>query len=53
MDNTSHPNEKQLEAMKLAQVETTECTVFGMIQSFVLKLLKPFEEERNTADRAQ
>ena len=49
---TNH-TEKQLEAMKLAQVETPECTVSGMIQSFVLKLLKPFEEERNTADRAQ
>ena len=49
---TNH-TEKQLEAMKLAQVENPECTVFGMIQSFVLKLLKPFEEGRNIADRAQ
>mgnify|MGYP005814330503 CR=1 FL=1 len=39
---TSH-TEKQLEAMRLAYIDDTPCSVYEITKSFVVKMLAPFE----------
>ena len=39
---TSH-TEKQLEAMRLAHIDDTPCSVYEITKSFVVKMLAPFE----------
>ena len=40
---TSH-TDKQMKAMELAHVDNAQYSVYGIIRSFVIKMLKPFEQ---------
>lgn len=44
---TSH-TEKQIEAMELAHVEYTNCSIYELVKPFVKRLLLPFQDSEDT-----